>query len=100
MAASDYVPNLSKDRLHPAGRPQVESELWLAGRTRGHLADRHVLTSYMATGGRYAIPTMVPSLVFAPKISAASAVHCRFGGNRCGNEMGNACLNLPLGSHP
>lgn len=25
MAASDYVPNLSKSRLHPKGRPQMES---------------------------------------------------------------------------
>ena len=27
MAASDYVPNLSKYRLHPAGRPQMGSGL-------------------------------------------------------------------------
>ena len=25
MAASDYVPNLSKNRLHPKGRPQMGS---------------------------------------------------------------------------
>ena len=32
MAASDYVPNLSKYRLHPAGRPQMASAgFWLGG---------------------------------------------------------------------
>ena len=28
MAASDYVPKLSKYRLHPKGRPQMESGRW------------------------------------------------------------------------
>lgn len=35
MAASDYAPNLSKYRLHPAGRPQMES-----GRFLRRLEDR------------------------------------------------------------
>ena len=33
MAASDYVPKLSKYRLHPKGRPQMGSAL--AGYKRG-----------------------------------------------------------------
>ena len=37
MAASDYVPNLSKYRLHPKGRPQMES---------GHSRIRRSMSAY------------------------------------------------------
>jgi hypothetical protein len=42
MAASDYVPNLSKNRLHPKGRPQMESGRSVPEPRSGSLDTTHI----------------------------------------------------------